>query len=230
MPTPTLQGASTNATAARARVPASAPRISFTRRRQLPWVAAGVVLVVGCALLFATVAARSAPARPVLVAARSLPAGHVLAPADLAAASLPATSAVASLPAALETSVVGRPLAVPLLAGSLLTPADLGPPAGVSAGEAVVAIAVKAGQYPPVLGPGDAVLILDTATTTAGAPAGSTSAPVPAVVLAVDAAPAGSPATAVISVQVAGPSAATVADLAAAGDASLVLTPAGAAS
>ncbi|MHB8452694.1 MAG: hypothetical protein ACYDAQ_19910, partial [Mycobacteriales bacterium] len=229
MPTATGLGASADGAATRVRPAGSAPRISFDRRRQLPWVAAGVVLVVGCALLFATVALRTSSSRPVLLIARSLPAGHVLAPGDLAAVSLPGASAVASLPAALEASVVGRPLAVGLLAGSLLTPAALGPASAVSAGEAVVAIAMKAGQYPPMLGPGDQIQILDTAASTAGTPATPTSGPVSAVVLAVDTAPAGSPAAAVISVQVAQSTDAEVADLAAAGDASLVLLPAAAA-
>lgn len=205
--------------------------MSFERRRQLPWAAVGVVLIVGCALTFAAVSLRTSPARLVLVAARALPAGHVLSAADLQTAPLDG-QAVLSLPAAAQATVLGRPLAVPLLAGSLLTPTEVGRAAGVSAGQAVVALALKAGQYPPMLSPGDQVQIVDTTaaggTTTGTSPAagrgvGSAAGPVAATVLAVDIPPAGSAFAVVASLQVSGSRAAGVASLGASGQGSVVL-------
>ncbi len=228
MPTAPSLSTSLNGSGTSARQRAAPPPVTFQRRRQLPWIAAGVVLIVGFALAFATLSLRSSQTRPVLVLARSLPAGHVLAAADLTTVSLPTAPGLATLPASAEVGILSRPVAVPLLAGALLTSAELGSAAAVAAGQAVVALAVKAGQYPPVLGPGDHVQIIDTvpagaAATSAAPPAALASA----TVLAIDAAPAGSPAAAVVSVQVAAPDAALVAARGAAGQVSLVLLPPG---
>jgi len=228
MPTAPPLSTSPNGSGTRVRQRAGPPRVTFQRRRQLPWIAAGVVLIVGFALAFATISLRSSATRPVLVLARSLPAGHVLAAADLTTVSLPTAPGLATLPASAEVGILGRPVGVPLLAGALLTSAELGSAAAVAAGQAVVALAVKAGQYPPVLGPGDHVQIIDTApAAAAGTPAAPPAALVSATVLAIDAAPAGSPAAAVVSVQVAALDAALVAARGAAGQVSLVLLPPG---
>ncbi len=206
MPTAPPLSTSLNGSGTPVRQRAVPARVAFQRRRQLPWIAAGVVLIVGFALAFATLSLRSSATRPVLVLARSLPAGHVLAAADLTTVSLPTAPGLATLPASAEVGILGRPVGVPLLAGALLTSAELGSAAAVAAGQAVVALAVKAGQYPPVLGPGDHVQIIDTApAAAAGTPAAPPAALVSATVLAIDAAPAGSPAAAVVSVQVAAP-------------------------
>ncbi len=207
------------------RTPASARRLPFQRRQQLPWVAAGVVLIVGCALLFALIAARGSAARQVLVVTGSLPAGHVLTAGDLATTTL-REQLVASVPAGQEPAELGRPLAAGLLAGSLLTPAAVGSGAGVSAGQAIVGLGLKAGQYPPMLGPGDRVQIIDTtpdASAGSGAGGGAGPAAIAATVVAVSPAPEGAAATDVVSLQVSQPDAAAVARLSALGQASLVL-------
>jgi hypothetical protein len=73
-------------------------------------------------------------------------------------------------------------VAVPLLAGTLLTTAALGPPATLASSEAVVAVALKPGQFPTALALGTRVLVADTggadnaataATQAVGVPAGS---------------------------------------------------------
>ena len=53
--------------------PASSP---VRRRRQVPWIVAGVLLVVGCALAFGVASVRASRGEQVLAVARSVPAGH----------------------------------------------------------------------------------------------------------------------------------------------------------
>jgi hypothetical protein len=239
----TAPSAPTQAPGRTAPASSDAPRLTWERRRQLPWVAAGVVLIVGSALLFAAVSLRTTTARAVLVAAGALPAGHVLTAADLQTVSLAGTQ-IASVPAGTEAAVLGRALTVPLLPGSLLTPADIGSAAGVTAGQAVVAVALKPGQYPPMLSPGDQVQLINTAAaaaSSAGSDTGANAAANPgssadglasagaisATVISLDATPDGSADTAVASLQVTGSQAATVAGWAAQGQVALVLLPPG---
>ena len=203
------------------------------RRRQVPWVVAGVVLVVGFALAFATVSIRLTGGRPVLAVVGSLPAGHVLGPGDLRSISVPGASGLATVPAGQEPSVLGRALSVPVAAGTLLSPSEVGAGSSLPVGQAVVGLAVKAGQYPPALSPGDRVEVVDTtgtaatgATSQATGPGNTPGPAVPATVVGVDVAPAGSSAAAVISLQVAASDAATVAGEGATGQAYVVLLPA----
>ena len=53
------------------------------RRRQVPWIVAGVLLVVGCALAFGVASVRASHGEDVLAVARSVPAGRVVQPGDL---------------------------------------------------------------------------------------------------------------------------------------------------
>jgi hypothetical protein len=132
----------------------------------------------------------------VLVAAHAIPAGQRLTTVDLRVALLSIDTSLHPLPAARLGQVVGRPAALPLAAGTLLTAGDLGPARWPAAGQAMVAVAVKSGQYPPSLQPGASVTVLvttaantatgaDTATPTV-APAATAQAP--AVVVSVRAA------------------------------------------
>jgi SAF domain len=119
------------------------------------------VLVVAC--VFGFLAAASAVTgrhAEVLVLARSVPAGAALSAADLTVTDLPQVSGVATVPASEEAQLAGRTVAVPLTAGTLLTPADLGPPAFPPSGKAIVALPLSPGAYPPDLQPGARVAIL----------------------------------------------------------------------
>ncbi|MGH8997062.1 MAG: hypothetical protein ACRDYB_13720, partial [Acidimicrobiales bacterium] len=57
--------------------------VPAARRRQLPLVVAGVLLVVGCALFFADLSLRSGHGAEMLAVAEPVPAGGVLTEADL---------------------------------------------------------------------------------------------------------------------------------------------------
>lgn len=206
---------------------ASAARPAAARpgapRRQAPLVVVGVLLVLGCALVFAEVSLRTGGGQEVLVVARPLSAGQLVSASDLRAVRLSAAGPVASVPAAEEPAVVGQPAAVALAAGSVLTRAELGAGAGVGAGFDVVALALKPGAYPPQLAPGARVQVVPVASSAGSASTTPTgSSPVAATVLAVQAASPTSGAPAVLTLEVARAEAAEVAALAAAGEVALL--------
>lgn len=194
------------------------------RHRQLPLVVVGVLLVIGFALAFADASLHLASREQVLVVAQPLTAGQVLTSGDLRAVRVSTGTGVQVVPVAEESSVVGRHVAVPLVAGALLTSSEVGAASPVGSGSDVVAVGLKAGGYPPDLAPGDRVQVVPVTSASSGSGAGSVTSgsPVAATVLAVDAAPAGSGSPTVISLQVSSTDAGEVAALAAADQASLV--------
>lgn len=207
------------------------------RRRHLPLVVVGVMVVIGCALAFADVSLRSGHGAEVLVVAQPVPAGQVLTGGDLRAVKLSAPSGVASVPAGEEQAVLGQPAAVPLTPGSVLTRAEVGSGALVGAGSDVVAAALKAGAYPPDLAPGDKVQVIPVSSASGSSVSGSSvsgsssatgsagptaQGPLPATVMAVQGPSAASGSPAVVSLVVARSDAAEVASLAAAGEVALV--------
>ncbi len=191
------------------------------RRRQVPLVVVGVLLVVGCALGFTDAWVSLAGHEDVLVVAQPLTAGEILQAADLRAVRVSTGAGIQVVPAAGEQGVVGRPVALALVAGALLTPGDIGSGASVGAGADVVAVALKAGLFPPGLAPGDRVQVVPVVTVSSSTQSASGS-PVDAVVLGVETAAVGSGGPTVFSLEVSKTEADGVASLAAAGEVSLV--------
>ncbi|MDA8356547.1 MAG: SAF domain-containing protein [Actinomycetota bacterium] len=200
------------------------PSPTLGRRRQLPLVVVGVLLVVGCALAFTDASLHLGTREDVLVVAQPVAAGQVLTAADLRVAKVSTGSGLEVVATGAEGSVVGRRAAVSLLAGSLLTAAEVGSAPAVGSGSDVVAVGLKAGAYPPALAPGDRVEVVPVPGASSGSATGSVTAgsPVQATVLAVDAAPVDSGAPTVLSLAVGSRDAGEVAALAAAGQASVV--------
>jgi hypothetical protein len=135
------------------------------RRRSVPFLLVGVVLVAGCGLAALLVSMRLGGRVPVLATAHAVPAGHVLAEADLRVVRVATDPGVGTVDAGDRGSVVGRTAAVPVPAGVLLTRSMLGASGWPPAGLAVVAVQVKAGQFPPELTAGAHVAVLTTAGT-----------------------------------------------------------------
>jgi hypothetical protein len=210
-----------------------APPKPVGRRHQVPWIVAGVLLVVGCALAFGVASLRVAHGEEVLAVAQPVAAGQVVQAGDLKVVRVSPASGLDPVLSSNEAGVLGRPAAVALVPGTLLTAADLGAPPP-AAGSDVVALALKAGAYPPSLGPGarvEVVPVVGGAGTTSGSatPVSGQLNPVQAIVVSVDQAPQGSSVDAVVSLQVAPSDAAEVASLAAASQAALVVVPSGSA-
>ena len=206
----------------------SSARSPIQRRRQVPWIVAGVLLVVGCALAFGVASVRAAQGVQVLAVARSVPAGQVVQPGDLQAVKVTPTAGLDPVRAASESSVVGRPATVGLVAGTFLTAADVGALSPGAHGD-VVAAALKAGAYPPSLGAGDVVDLVPVVSSSSSGtgPVSASSGSIRAVVVSIDSTPASSSAAAVISLQVNPSDSGQVAALAAAGEIALVELPSG---
>jgi hypothetical protein len=208
--------------------PATARPRPAGRRRQVPLVVVGVLLVVGCALAFTDASLHLGSREEVLVVTQPLAAGQVLTPGDLRAAKVSTGSGLAPVPVTEESSVVGRSVAVPLVAGALLTSGEVGAASPVGSGSDVVALALKAGSFPPDLAAGDRVQVVPVSSpSSSGGASNSAGSPVAATVLAVEAASAASGGPTVISLQVSTGDADEVASLAAANQASLVQVGAG---
>jgi SAF domain len=132
------------------------------RRRSLPWALAGLLLVVVCALVFAVASSRLGHRQAVLAIAHAVPTGHLIDHSDLAVVQVSLDPGLRPIAASAQAAVVGRPAAVPLLPGTLLTEAALGAPSVPRPGEAVVGLALKPGQFPPQLAAGARVLAAET--------------------------------------------------------------------
>lgn len=149
-------------------------------RRSLPWVTLGVLLIAGFALASVLAWQQLGQHRAVLAVVRPVAAGHAIGADDLQVVHLASDGPVQPVAAADQPGVLGRPAAVALLAGTLLTTAALGPPATLAADQAVVAVALKPGQFPTALAAGTHVLVADTGSAGGGAaattPAGGVSA------------------------------------------------------
>jgi hypothetical protein len=138
-------------------------------RRSAPLLVAGLACVLLGGLSAAALYLRLDDRVEALVAARPLAPGQVIADADLGVVEV-AGGGLALVPASDRAAVVGRPAAVAIPQGALLTPASVGEPAGLGRGEAVVGLALKAGQHPGGLRAGDRVAVVDTE---GAAPAGA---------------------------------------------------------
>jgi len=134
------------------------------RPRRRPWlVILSVLSMVVCAGAFALVYLRADDRVQVLAVARPVAAGQTIAVADLRVVRVVPDAGVALVPAATASRVIGRTAVVPLAAGSLLTQSQLGPAAWPPAGQAVVAVPVKAGRLAAGVTPGVRVLVIPVA-------------------------------------------------------------------
>jgi hypothetical protein len=146
------------------------------RRRSVPHLVAGALLVVACAAGFAIASARTDHRAAVLMLARPVTAGQQLGSGELRSVRVAVEAGVATIPASQLSDVVGHTVEVSLPAGALLTSAEVGAPQ-LPAGQAVVAVAVKPGQAPPDLQPGDHVLLVPASTNPVGSGSASADSP-----------------------------------------------------
>lgn len=134
----------------------------------VPRLLLGVVLVVGCAIGGIVVGQQLGHRESVLVLARSVTTGQVLSAQDLREASVSVDSGISVIPVSEESTVVGQQVAFALPAGAVLTRELIGTPQVPPPGQAVAAVGLKAGQFPPALAPGTRVAVLVAASTTNG--------------------------------------------------------------
>jgi Flp pilus assembly protein CpaB len=125
----------------------------------VPHLLLGVLLVLACAVGALALILQLGGSRPVLATARAVTVGQALTAADLRQVSLPADSDVRAVDAASAASLIGRPVAVSLPAGALLTPESFGGAGAPPPGQAIVAVA-DPGRLPLEVTSGDRVSVI----------------------------------------------------------------------
>ncbi len=202
---------------------------------------ASLVMVFSSIAVFADIYASANRQTPVLIVTQAIQQGQKLSGSELGEASVSISSGVSPIPVADATELVGQRAAFTIPAGSLLTAADVTDSQPIVAGDAIVGMALKAGQLPAAgVESGDEVMVVQTASLgapldsplSAGGSSGtvraSTGVLVPeALVFDVEAPPTDSESSAsqLVSVEVSSTLAAAVSTAAAADQVSLVLLP-----
>ena len=204
------------------------PRLSAAPRRRSTVAIIVAVLAVAGGALAGVVAYKAGSGRQsVLAASREIAAGHVLQPSDLRIVDVSTDGGLSLVLASDEDSVIGRPVGVPIAAGSPLTSGDLAPVPAAGPGEALVGVLCKAGQYPPSIAPGDTVEVIDDAATGSGAsavvPVQPQGAALEATVISVDAPTDTATVGTVITLRMSADAAPTVSREATAGRISLIV-------
>ncbi|MBV8933512.1 MAG: SAF domain-containing protein [Kutzneria sp.] len=130
------------------------------RRRSIPHLLLGALLVLACAAAFLVVSLNSGNREPVLALARPVAVGQVLTAQDLKQVNVAVDPGVSVVDSSQAASVVGKTMSESLPAGALLT-LDAVSGAGVPAsGQAIAALSLKAGQFPVEVSPGSHVSVV----------------------------------------------------------------------
>ncbi|WP_299960143.1 SAF domain-containing protein [uncultured Modestobacter sp.] len=163
----------------------------------------------------------------VLAVARDVAVGSRITADDLTVASVPSDPHLSPIPATEQSRVVGAFAQVPLVRGGLLTRSQVGADSGLAAGELLVALPLKDGQFPARgLTAGQRVLIVATPGSSGAAAGGAVQPSTEATVAGVGAANPTTQVT-VVDVRLREDDGPTVAQLASTGNLALILLPAG---
>lgn len=177
----------------------------------------------------------------VLAVAQDVPVGTVISDDDLTTASVVKDANLSPIPVSARSGIVGMVAQVGLVKGELLTQAQVGTGSGFTAGQQLVALPVKQGQFPARgLSAGQKVLVvatpgqngtLSSSGSTGSGPAGGDSPSTPgsgieATIVDVGGMNAATQIT-VVDVKVASADGVRAARLASTGNVALILLPAG---
>lgn len=132
----------------------------IARRRRLPYLLLGVLLVVGCSAGGVVIALQLGHRQEVLALARPVTVGQQLTARDLKEVSVSTDTGLGVVPVRSKGTVVGHPAAYSLPAGALLTRDLLGSAQVPPTGQAEAAVGLKSGQFPPGLQPGNRVSVV----------------------------------------------------------------------
>ncbi|MFD5317584.1 hypothetical protein [Streptomyces sp. NPDC127098] len=132
----------------------------ITRRRRVPHLLVGVLLVVGCATGGVIAALQMGERVPVLMLAEPVTVGQRLRASDVREVSVAIDAGLEVVSAEAIDEVEGELLAYSLPAGTLLSRQVLGEALLPPTGEAVAAVGLNTGQFPPHLQPGHTVRVV----------------------------------------------------------------------
>jgi hypothetical protein len=158
---PAAPSASTNG--ARTRPVASGPGGLGTAKRSTPMALVGVASIILGALLALALYTSVDSRQAVLAVRRPVAAGQVIAAEDLRQVRVSTADGITPVPVSRSDTVVGKTASVALVPGTLITREHVGAPSSLQAGQAIVGVALKAGQAPAVMPPGTRVQIVTTA-------------------------------------------------------------------
>ncbi|KAA2246357.1 hypothetical protein F0L68_40710, partial [Solihabitans fulvus] len=130
------------------------------RRRSVPHLLLGALLVLACAAAFLVVSLNSGNRQSVLALARPVAVGQVLTAQDLKQVTVAADPGVSVVDVSQAASAVGKTMSQTLPAGALLTLDALSGTGVPAAGQALAALSLKAGQFPPEVSPGTHVAVV----------------------------------------------------------------------
>ncbi len=132
---------------------------------------ASVAVVIASVAIFVEVYSGATRETAVVTVVRPVMQGQQITSADLGESSIATSGIVSSVPAGQADQVIGRVATASLAPGTLLTMADVSSGPTISAGDAVVGVALKDGQLPATgVVPGDRVMVIQTETP--GTPVG----------------------------------------------------------
>lgn len=148
------------------------------RRRSIPHLLLGALLVIACAAASLVMSLNSGHRDSVLALARPVPVGQELTAQDLKQVSIAVDPGVSVVDAGQAASVVGKTMSASLPAGALLTPEAVSGAGIPESGQAIAALSLKAGQFPPEVSPGSHVSVVlvpgQLGATQAGPPEAAT--------------------------------------------------------
>lgn len=174
------------------------------RRRNVPHLLLGALLIVVCAGAFAVVSLKSDNRESVLALARPVTVGQVLTSQDLKQVNVAVDPGVSVVDVNQAAGVLGRTMSTNLPAGALLAPDAVGGVGVPPAGQALAALSLKPGQFPVEVSPGVHVSVVfvpgQAGTALASPPSPDATTVWPAVVTSVTAPP--NQQITVVSVQV----------------------------
>jgi SAF domain len=195
-------------------------------RRRRPAMIALAAVLVGVGILASAVLYQRADHQvPVLLVTQAVPAGAVITGSDIGTTTIVAGSGVQVIPARQEAQVIGLVAATSLRPGTLLAASELTSKLAPGPGQELVPVPLKPSSLPASgLEPGDQVLAVPTTASGSGSASAPTlTAPVPAVVEAVNTA-TDSDGLDVVDLLVAAGNGPALAQQAAAGQIALVVT------
>ncbi len=160
--------------------PRAGDRLPVPRRKRQPVLAVvALLLTVGCAAVFGTVALGKDKHTDYLKLTVPVNAGHVIVASDLGVVSASSVTGMRAYLASGAAQMVGETVVTNLPAGAILTEGMVATTPFPPAGQQIVGVALKVGNFPPQLTSGRdvSVISLATAVPTAVSAAGASAAP-----------------------------------------------------
>ena len=128
--------------------PAPSVRSAAPARRTRRGAIVSILVVLLGGVLAVTAANVLTTHTDVLAVARDVPVGATITGSDLTVANVTTDRSLKPIPASRRLQIVGQIAQVGLVAGELLTPAQVGGSSGFTPGQMLVAVGLKQGQFP----------------------------------------------------------------------------------